>query len=148
MTPRLFEAHIDVSNLEESMHFYGQLPGLELGMKEEGRRIAFYFIGGWNASMLGLWEKPADQVRPQHFAIELDRPGLDAAIADLHTKGIPTKNFAGEETGAPFVFGWMPAAAIYFADPDGHLLEYIAPLPGPPRPEAGILSWPEWQALS
>jgi hypothetical protein len=35
----------------------------------------------------------------------------------------------------PVVFPWMPAASVYFDDPDGHSLEYIALLPHPARPE-------------
>lgn len=42
------------------------------------------------------------------------------------------------------VFGWMPAIAIYFRDPDGHSLEVIAMLPQPPQPALGIVSWEEW----
>ena len=38
----------------------------------------------------------------------------------------------------------MPAASIYFHDPDGHLLEYLAMLAEAPRPDAGILQWHEW----
>jgi hypothetical protein len=41
----------------------------------------------------------------------------------------------------------MPALAIYFRDPDGHLLEFLAMLPDEPRPEAGVVSWDEWQRL-
>ena len=115
-------------------------------MKDEARRIAFYFIGGWNRTMLGLWEKPREEVRSRHFAIELDLPGLEVAIGQLRARGIPTTDFGGKETAEPFVFGWMPAAAIYFSDPDGHALEYIVPLPELPRPEAGIVSLKEWQA--
>jgi lactoylglutathione lyase len=42
------------------------------------------------------------------------------------------------------VFAWMPAVAIYFNDPDGHSLEFIAILPGKPRPELGVISFDEW----
>ena len=38
----------------------------------------------------------------------------------------------------------MPAAALYFTDPDGHLLEYLTMLDDEPRPEAGVLSYSEW----
>ena len=41
----------------------------------------------------------------------------------------------------------MPAVSVYFLDPDGHLLEYIAMLPDRPRPEAGIMTWTTWCAL-
>ena len=50
-------------------------------------------------------------------------------------------SFFGEPTSEPSVIGWMPAAAIYFRDPDGHMLEYLAMLEGPPRPELGIVAW-------
>jgi GNAT superfamily N-acetyltransferase len=39
----------------------------------------------------------------------------------------------------------MPAAAVYFRDPDGHLVEYLAMLPDLPRVERGIVSWSEWR---
>ena len=38
----------------------------------------------------------------------------------------------------------MPAAAVYFRDPDGHLLEYIAMLDAQPTPDDGVLTWREW----
>ena len=50
-----------------------------------------------------------------------------------------------EETTEPSVIGWMPAAAVYFRDPDGHLLEYLAMLDEPPRPDVGIVPWSSWR---
>jgi lactoylglutathione lyase len=38
----------------------------------------------------------------------------------------------------------MPAAAQYFRDPDGHLLEYVAMLDEEPR-DVGIVPWSEWR---
>ena len=43
------------------------------------------------------------------------------------------------------VFAWMPAISIYFNDPDAHSLEFIAMLPGKPRPELGIITYEEWK---
>jgi lactoylglutathione lyase len=41
----------------------------------------------------------------------------------------------------------MPAAAIYFGDPDGHLMEYLTMLDDKERrPDLGIVSWSEWIA--
>jgi hypothetical protein len=40
----------------------------------------------------------------------------------------------------------MPAAAVYFRDPDGHLLEVLAMLEEPVRPDAGIQPWSSWQS--
>jgi len=41
----------------------------------------------------------------------------------------------------------MPAASVFFDDPDGNFLEYIAMLDDEPQPELGLLlSWSEWQS--
>jgi lactoylglutathione lyase len=55
-------------------------------------------------------------------------------------------DFFGEEAREPSVIGWMPAAAVYFHDPDGHMLEYQAMLDDAPRPEVGIVTWSAWTA--
>jgi lactoylglutathione lyase len=33
---------------------------------------------------------------------------------------------------------------VYFLDPDGHQLEFLAMLDAPPHPELGIVSWSDW----
>ncbi len=47
----------------------------------------------------------------------------------------------------PIVHGWMPAAAVFFRDPDGHLLELIAELSEAPRPNFIYRSLSEWRTL-
>ena len=96
--------------------------------------------------MLGMREAPADQVHWQHFAFEILLEDMERAVSFLKDKGIKCHNLidGGEY---PQVFGWMPAVAIYFMDPDGHLLEFISMLPDRPRPEVGIVSWEEWNEL-
>ena len=141
----IFETHIHVLNLEKSMEFYQEVIGLELGLKEEGRRIAFYWVGGKNQGMLGLWEKKPEEIVSQHFAFQIPLSEMDKAIEGLRAKGIKGYNFLGDGTDNPMVFGWMPALAIYFDDPDGHVLEYIAPLEGDPRPELAVVSREKWQ---
>ena len=42
------------------------------------------------------------------------------------------------------MIGWMPAAAVYFRDPDGHLIEYLAMLDEPALAERGIVPWSRW----
>jgi lactoylglutathione lyase len=64
----------------------------------------------------------------------------------LKSQGIRPLSFFGAETREPSVIGWMPAAALYFRDPDGHLLEYLAMLEEDPKPDLGIVSWSEWLA--
>jgi lactoylglutathione lyase len=144
----LFETHLAVADLDRACRFYGETLGLELGVYDQERRVALYWVGRRGEAMLGLWEKPADQILPQHFAFR-------ASIEDILTRAVPylrerhlsAHNFLADGTERPMVFGWMPALAIYFRDPDGHSLEFIAMLPDEPRPEVGIVSWDAWQRL-
>ena len=145
----LFETHLDVADLERAMRFYGETLGLELGLLDQERQVAFYWVGPRGEAMLGLWEKPADQVRPQHFAFRASiEDVLTRAVPYLRERQLPSRNFLDEGTERPMVFGWMPALAIYFDDPDGHALEFIAMLPDRPRPEVGVVSWDDWQRLN
>jgi lactoylglutathione lyase len=38
----------------------------------------------------------------------------------------------------------MPAASLYFRDPDGNLLKLLSMLTDAPRPELGLISWRRW----
>jgi lactoylglutathione lyase len=71
---------------------------------------------------------------------------LDAPRA-LRSAGITPLDFDGRPTDEPVVFAWMAAASVFFRDPDGHLLEYIAMLPHEPLPERGVVPWRVWEAL-
>ena len=62
--------------------FYGETLGLELGLVDAQRRVAFYWVGGRGEAMLGLWEKPDKEIRPQHFAFR-------ASIEDILTRAVP-----------------------------------------------------------
>lgn len=151
----LFETHLQVTNLERSMEFYEKILGLQLGMIEQVRRVAFYWIGGRGKTVLGLWEKPpwasekdaGVQIITQHFAFEIDLADLGRAVTGIKQRGIELRNFFGQITDVPSAFGWVPAASIYFSDPDRHLLEFIAKLPGKAKPEIGVVSLDEWNRL-
>lgn len=147
MIRKVFETHIPVRNLERAMKFYEDVIGLKLGMLDP-RRIAFYWVGGQNNSMLGLWEKKNDDFARQHFAFEIEAKDMDSALDLLRLNGIQRYNFLNDGTDRPMVFAWMPALAIYFKDPDGNELEFIAPLEGKARPEKGVVSIDAWTALS
>lgn len=152
----LFETHLHVRNLERSIEFYETTLGLQLGMKEQARGVAFYWIGGQGKTALGLWENPpwvsdgntAGQIITQHFAFEIERADLSRAVASVKERGIELRNFFGQITDTPSVFGWVPAASIYFNDPDGHLLEFVAKLSGKAKPEIGVVSLDEWNRLN
>src|SRR5204862_2144624 len=76
-----------------------------------------------------------------HVAFDVAVDDVLAAPRTLRERGVEPLSFFGEPADEPSVIGWMPAAAVYFRDPDGHLLEYLAMLDGPPRPELGIRPW-------
>jgi ribosomal protein S18 acetylase RimI-like enzyme len=68
------------------------------------------------------------------------------ACERLRSLDVTPLSFFARETSEPSVIGWMPAAAVYFRDPDGHLLEYLAMVDEPARPELGIVPWSQWAA--
>jgi lactoylglutathione lyase len=149
MISGLFETHINVSDLDRSTVFYQQALGLTLGRREEERRVSFLWVGRPGEAMLGLWEKPRELVVPQHFAFRASIEDVrERAVLWLHERNLRPYNFLDDGTGRPMVFGWMPALAIYFNDPDGHALELIAMLPDSPRPEVGVVSWERWSQLT
>ena len=97
--------------------------------------------------MLGLWGPATEfgrEFRRSHFAIAVSLDDLTAAAARLNSAGVPTTNFLGEQTQEPSVIGWMPSAQLYFCDPDGHSIEFIALLEDLPEP-AFIGPLTEWQ---
>jgi hypothetical protein len=69
-----------------------------------------------------------------------------ASPAALRRSGVEPLDCHGQPTTEPSVIGWMPAAAVFFHDPDGHLLEYRTMLPHEPRPEAGVVPYRAWLA--
>lgn len=77
------------------------------------------------------------------FTVELD--DLLEAPQRLREANVVPRDFAGSPTTEPVVLAWMPAAALYFHDPDGNLLELLTMLPAPPQPELGVIGWSDWQ---
>lgn len=148
MIKGLYETHVYVENLEKSIDFYKNILGLEQCHYEEERRAAFFWIGKPKQAMLGLWEKPKAEIDIRHFAFRCDKEFILEKAADfLNGHGLKPYNFLQDGTSRPMVFAWMPALAIYFDDPDGHSLEFIALLEGQGRPEVGVISYEEWTKL-
>jgi catechol 2,3-dioxygenase-like lactoylglutathione lyase family enzyme len=144
----LFETHINVRNLERSEAFYRDVLGLTPALREDERRVSFFWMGPRGESMLGLWEKPTSEIVQQHFAFRSTVDDiLNRSVDWLRERGLTCRNFLNDGTERPMVFGWMPAIAIYFDDPDGHVLELIAMLDDAPRPEVGVVSYDAWRAL-
>ncbi len=145
MIKGLYETHLFVENLENSIDFYKNILGLEQCYLEEERRVAFFWIGKPKEAMLGLWEKPKEEICKLHVAFRCDVDDiLYKSARFLKERNLKPYNFLQDGTERPMVFSWMPAIAIYFNDPDGHSLEFIAVLDGKARPELGIISYDAW----
>jgi len=144
----LFEVHLTVADLDRAVAFYRDAVGLQLAHIESARQAAFFWIGAAGNAMLGLWrDGSAPQRVTLHTAFRTSLEQVMAAPRALRAAGITPLDFGGRPTDQPIVFAWMPAASVFFRDPDGHLLEYIAMLPHEPRPEHGIVPWRMWERM-
>ena len=143
----LYETHLPVRDTEQSRRFYVDVVGLQFAHRDPTRDVVFLWAGPARESMLGLWGPDTEYSQPFrkcHLAFAVSLPELLAAGPRLRQSGIETTNFMGDVTTEPSVIGWMPAAQLYFADPDGHALELIALLDdAPDRLFIGSLS--EWR---
>ena len=141
----LFEGHLFVGDLTRAMAFYSDVLGLELAHRVSGRRVAFYWIGGRGEAMLGLWEAGPDcDGLSLHLAFNTTLDDLLQAPALLKRAGVTPRDFSGNPIDEPVVLAWMPAASVYFHDPDGNLLEFLSMLPDPPEPSLGVVGWSRW----
>jgi len=148
MIKGLFETHIYVEDLARSINFYSNTLGLTQCHYEEERKIAFFWIGKPQEAMLGIWEKPKNEIDIRHFAFRCDvEDVLNKSVNFLESKNLKPYNFLNNGNHKPMVFAWMPALAIYFNDPDGHALEFIAILEGEAKPELGVISYEDWLSI-
>jgi lactoylglutathione lyase len=145
----LFETHLTVRDLEASIRFYQEVVGLELAYRMDERGVAFLWIGGPGEGMLGLSSAGSSpNVMRLHLAFTTSIDDVLAAPVRLKAAGVTPRGFRGEPSDEPIVLCWMPAVSIYFQDPDGHLLEYLAMLPDAPRPDLTVVTYSEWQRLA
>jgi lactoylglutathione lyase len=145
----LFEAHLNVSNLDRSIAFYRDVLGLELAHRIPERHCAFFWMGAPGQTMLGLWCIYTTPIRERlHIAFRVDLEDVIASVERLRVAGItPRSTGGGPEIAEPRVAPWRPGASVFFDDPDGHSLEFTSELPDPPRPDLDRMPLSMWRRL-
>lgn len=144
---RLFEAHLTVADINTSIAFYSDVVGLKLAHTVPERHAAFFWVGEPGHTMLGLWSIHSSPMRMRlHIAFDVALEHVVASIDALRKAGLTALDGGGLPIDEPIVFAWMPAASVYFDDPDGHSLEFIAMLADKPRPELGLVSLSQWRS--
>jgi lactoylglutathione lyase len=143
----LYETHLSVTDTEASQVFYTRVVGLKFAYRDP---TGTSFSSG-RASRGSRWWAYGVRAR-RTAAISTRRTSLSRCLSDLlkagenlRNSGVLCHDFNGTETHEPSIIGWMPSAQLYFRDPDGHLLEFIALLDDIPDPTfTGPLS--QWQS--
>ena len=127
----IYEVHLPVEDIERATEFYVT----RLGFEAADPPGFLFLTDGERRWMLGLYEAPPRERRHQrerHVSFRVDETDADGMVDWLVERGIepihpPSAPLEGP-MDEPIVFGWMPAAAVFFEDPDGNLLELIAEL--------------------
>lgn len=143
----IYETHVRVRNRATSVSFYQNVLGLPLALTLDERDVTFLWLGKKENGMLGIWgaDSPNAPISGRaHFAYTVPLDVLSKAPQTLLEKGVQPLGLTGEPIEEPVVIAWMPAAAVYFADPDGHILELIHILDDEPKPDLGVVSLSEW----
>ena len=144
-----------MTDLNRAIDFYVGKLGFELGFTGRGQSSVLLMFrtepcagcSGFSLSKLSCTAIPPSITFP--FGVteaDVDRmvPYLrERGIEPIHPPAAPVQGAMNE----PIVHGWMPAASVFFHDPDGHLLELIADLSDAPRPEILYRPLSEWRAL-
>ncbi|HEY2714551.1 MAG TPA: VOC family protein [Chthoniobacterales bacterium] len=143
----LYEAHLPVADTGVAQAFYTDVVGMQFACRDPCRDIVFLWAGDDRRSMVGLWGPMTTyggRFHESHLAFRVSLAELLAAGQRLHRSGVMSQDFGGTQTDEPSVIGWMPSAQLYFRDPDGHLVEFIALLDDTPDPSfIGSLS--QWR---
>lgn len=152
----LYEVHLPVTDINHSIDFYTKKLGFKLAFGDRNdSSVLLLYDKGNTRWMLGLFE--VDQIEHRHpaeyhISFRVSENKADQMIPFLKKQGIQplhpstVPDLGGKEMKEPIVHGWMPAAAVFFQDPDGHLLELIADLEGKPDPDFNYRPLSEWMA--
>lgn len=151
----LYEVHLPVTDVDRAIDFYKGKLRFELGFGERGGSSALLlYTDGDMRWMLGLFQVDAvvhRQAAEYHISFRVTEEDVDRMVPYLRERGIepvhPPRAPVQGPMNEPIMHGWMPAAAVFFKDPDGHLLELFAELPDAPRPDVLYRPLHEWRTL-
>jgi catechol 2,3-dioxygenase-like lactoylglutathione lyase family enzyme len=116
----VYEVVARVRDLERAERFYADVLGFELGLRVEERKMSFWRVGTQEAGGMIVLQQDEGEWPRQHFAFRVDEADFERATALLTAHGVKAMG--------PVEHAWMPARSLYFEDPDGHELEFCAPL--------------------
>ena len=130
----LFETQLHVKNLARPMEFYEKTLGLELGLTEQARHVAIYWIGGHGKTALGLWERPpwasernvGDQITRQDTRIQVRRVALCSRQAQPSAACFAVGLFHSAAGNAPRCCKKCPASALRSESPRTRQLQFRA----------------------
>jgi catechol 2,3-dioxygenase-like lactoylglutathione lyase family enzyme len=144
----LWETHLTVADLDRSIGFYRDVIGLTLAHTIPERHVAFFWIGQPRQAMLGLWSIHTSPMGMRlHYAFQVTIDDVKTSVQALRRAGLEPLSGTGRPIDEPEVIPWIPAASVYFKDPDGHSLEFIAMLPEAPQPAMQRTMFSEWNKL-
>jgi hypothetical protein len=69
-------------------------------------------------------------------------------LQQLQDAGLNPRNFLDDDSGQLYVFPWLPAVSLYFQDPDGNSLEFLAMLTEALRTDLEFMTWERWQNIN
>lgn len=150
MIKGLYEAHLPVRNLQNSIGYYQKL-GLKLAWRDED--TAFFWIEE-GESWLGLWEGNEYETRYhpslRHIAFRVSYEDLKKSLKWLDAIQVEAVPFGRRKTIEPFIRPNQGNASVYFKDPDGNSLELMCHVEVPKELKhiTDQLSFVVWEELA
>lgn len=120
----LGEVSIQVRDLDAMQKFYEEVVGLEVLRRDEDDRYVFFKVAegyGGHSQNLALFEA-SNTLKPQEST--LHHIALNIALEDFESEKMRLKGL-GLKINAT-VHEWLHVRSIYFYDPEGNHLEFVA----------------------
>ena len=120
----LGEVSIQVRDLDAMQKFYEEVVGLEVLRRNDDERFVFFKVAdgyGGHSQNLALFEA-SNTLNPQEST--LHHIALNVAIEDFETEKMRLEGL-GIKIDAT-VHEWLHVRSLYFYDPEGNHLEFVA----------------------